>query len=501
MKSIFFKYKQPVNSAGLLIGISTLLLAITFPGCSKLLDKHPITQVVTSDSTVSISATDAENAVAGAYITYKGYDFGLEFNVFDRIVNGDVVADNAYAGGDNTDNITLDLFTANSLNGNVARDWKDAYGMIGKFNINIDQIQQCTDAALSATRKNQMLGEIKFMRAYVYFDLVRMFGRVPLFLQPANTKSAEALLNSTIIPQSSTDSVYLAILSDLWFAKSTVGDVGASSSKQIISKGAVYATLAKVYASMPTPNWDSVLYYCNQTIPNYSLVSDYNFLWDNNHKNNSEAIWELNYVGYSTGDQIGNWVPSIFIGGGWKKFNTPSNDLVNAFLAEGDNIRLNASVTFDDMSGQWTDKYWPLNHYPFLTKYNDPNNGTNDYYIIRLADILLLKAEALVQKSDIAGAMALVNQVRARVGLPAKTAASADAANTIIANERRLELAFEGHRWFDLIRTGKAISVMNNLKDGSGNNLNYNVQSYRLVMPIPQTQIDLNPLLTQNPQY
>jgi hypothetical protein len=153
------------------------------------------------------------------------------------------------------------------------------------------------------------------------------------------------------------------------------------------------------------------------------------------------------------------------------------------------------------LSGQWTDKYWALNHYPFLTKYNDPSNGINDFYMIRLADILLLKAEALVQKNDIAGAMALVNQVRARVNLPAKTASSADAANTIIANERRLELAFEGHRWFDLKRTGKAIPVMNNAKDGSGNLLNYNVQPYQLVMPIPQTQIDLNPLLTQNPQY
>ena len=497
MKSICIQHKQ----TAWLLAIAALLGVSTLPGCSKLLDKHPVTQVVTSDSTVSISAADAENTVTGAYITYKGYDFGLEFNVLDRIVNTDVISDNAYAGGDNTDNITLDLFTANSLNGNVARDWKDAYGIIGKFNINIDQVQQCTDAALTASRKNQILGEIRFMRAYTYFDLVRLYGRVPLFLKPANTKSAEELLNSTIIAQSSTDSVYLAILNDLWFAKTTVGDVGANASKQIISKGAVNAALAKVYASMPTPNWDSVLYYCNQVIPNYTLVPDYTYLWDNNHKNNSEAIWELNYYGYSAGDQIGNWVPSIFIGGGWKKFNTPSNDLVNDFVTEGDSIRLHASVTFEDVSGQWIDKYWPLNHYPFLTKYNDPNNGINDFYMIRLADILLLKAEALVQKSDIPGAITLVNQVRARVSLPAKTASSADAANTIIANERRLELAFEGHRWYDLKRTGKAIAVMNAVKDGNGNNLNYNVSDYRLILPIPQTQIDLNPLLTQNPQY
>lgn len=472
------------------------LLAIA--GCSKVLDKTPQTQVVAPNTNTSISASDAENLIAGVYTTYRGYDFGLEFNVLDRITNGDAISDNCYSGGDNTDNITLDLFTANSLNGNVARDWKDAYGIIGRINIAVDQISKCVDPALSATRKNQMLGEARFMRAFAYFDLVRLYGKVPLLLQPANTTDAESLLNSTIVPQASVDSVYIAILNDLWSAKNTVRNVGATSTRFTVSTGAVNATLAKVYATMPTKNWDSVLYYANATIPDYGMVSDFNFLWDNNHKNNSEAIWELNYEGYSV---IGNWIPSQFLGSDWKKFNTPSNDLVSTFRAEGDSIRLHASITFADMTGKWTDKYWPLSSYPFLSKYNDPSNGTNDFYMIRLPDIMLLKAEALVEKGDIPGAMGIVTLVRARVNLLPKTAASADAARAVIATERRLELAFEGHRWYDLLRTGKAIAVMNAQKDGNGNNLNYNVQDYRLLLPIPQTQIDLNPKLVQNPQY
>jgi hypothetical protein len=491
---------------------SSLLLAfaaIVLSGCSKILDKQPITQVITDTNSATISATDAENAIAIVYTEYKGYEAGLEFNVFDRIVNGDVRADNCYAGGDNTDNITIDLFNETSLNGNVSRDWRDAYVIIGKTNISIDQVQKCVDPALSADRKNEMLGEARFIRAYTYFDLVRLYGRVPLILKPADTRSAEALLNSTIVPQTSTDSVYDAILTDLWYAKSRVRDVGAAPTKFIVTKGAVYSTLAKVYATLSTPNWDSVLYYCNQAIPGYSLVSDYSFLWDNLHKNNSEAIWEINYDGYSTGDYIGNWIPSINVGGsignyeggGWKKFNTPANDLVNDFLAEGDNIRLDNSVTFLNITGQWTDPYWTLNHYPFLTKYNDPANGTNDVYIIRLADILLLKAEALAHNGDLPGALALVNQVRARVNLAPKSSSNADDVLNIIANERRLELAFEGHRWFDLVRTGKAIEVMNSQKDGQGNSLNYDVQPYQLIYPIPQEQIDLNPLLTQNPGF
>ena len=486
-----------------------IMAAILTSGCSKILDKKPQTQGIAPDTTANISATDAENQLAGSYTTFKGYDFGLEFNVFDRIINGDVLSDNAYAGGDNTDNIQQDNFTFNSLNGDISRDWRDAYGMIGRFNSTIDQVQRSTDPALSAQRKNEILGEVRTMRAFLYFDLVRLYGRVPLILSPANTKTAETLINSTIVPQSSTDSVYMAILSDLWFAKGTVMDVSAAPDKMTVTKGTVNAILAKVYATMPSKNWDSVLYYCNQVNPNYSLLPDYNFLWDNNHKNNSEAIWELNYSGYSAGDQIGNWIPSINVGGspghyeggGWKKFNTPSNDLVNAFNAEGDNIRLNASITFLDITGQWQDPNWPANHYPFLTKFNDPANGTNDFYLIRLADILLLKAEALVAKGDINGAMTLVNQVRARVNLPPKSASGADDANAIIANERRLELAFEGQRWFDLVRTGKAIQVMNAQKGGNGQNLNYNVQEYRLIYPIPQEQLDLNPKLTQNPGY
>ena len=164
-------------------------------------------------------------------------------------------------------------------------------------------------------------------------------------------------------------------------------------------------------------------------------------------------------------------------------------------------MRLNNSITFLDITGQFTDPNWPSNHYPFLTKYNDPANGLNDFYIIRLPDIMLLKAEALVKLNDLNGALALVNAVRARVGLGPKTGSTPDVVNKIIADERRMELAFEGHRWYDLVRTGKAIEVMNAQTGGSGNNLNYNVQPFRLLMPIPQNQIDLNPRLDQNPGY
>lgn len=498
--------KKIILNAYILVPAAALLLA----GCSKLLDKEPITQEVRSfDTTVTVSAGEAEDLIQGLYTYYKN-DLE-EFTVFDRQINGDVISDNCYAGGDNTANITLDNFTANALNGNVARDWRYGFSFIGRTNIAIHDVARCKDNALSEERKAQMLGEARFFRAFTYFDMVRLYGRVPLILEPANTSTAEALLNSTIVPQTTPDSIYMAILQDLWYARYTVRPVGASASKYLISRGAVDATLALVYATMATPNWDSVLYYCDQVIPQYSLVSDYGYLWDNQHKNNSEAIWEINYDGYGSGDQIGNWVPSICVGGsqghyeggGWKKFNMPSNDLVKAFQDEGDMVRLNHTVTFLDITGQFTDPNWPSNHYPFLTKFNDPSDGTNDFYLIRLADILLLKAEALVEKGQVGDAMALVSQVRKRAGLGPKTTTDAEAARAAIARERRLELAGEGIRWFDLLRTGKAAEVMSALtvKGANGQPLQYAVAPYRLLMPIPQEQINLNPKLTQNDGY
>ncbi|WP_349314341.1 RagB/SusD family nutrient uptake outer membrane protein [Chitinophaga sp. MM2321] len=486
--------KNRIFPNAVFLSVTTWLI---ISGCTKILDKQPVTDLITNTGATSISALDAENSLAGVYDAETGYAYGLEFNVLDRITNGDAKADNCYAGGDNPNNISIDLFTFNAANDNIGRDWKDAFGIVATANITLAQVAACTDPALTPTRKNQILGEVRFMRAYTYFDLVRLFGRVPIMLEPVDQTNSEALIASTLIPQSSVDSVYEAILADLWFARANVQADNTPPNKMVITKGAVNSILAKVYASMPTPNWDSVAYYCDQVIPNYSLVPNFNSLWDNSAKNNKEAIWEFNYVGYS---KVGNWIPSQFLTGGWKKFNTPTNDLVNVYRAEGDSVRLKASITFVDYG--WSDAYWkdPL-HYPVLSKYPDPNDGTNDFYAIRLADILLLRAEAYNSKADIGNAAMMVNKVRARVGLPATTAANANDMALAIEKERRLELAFEGHRWFDLQRTGRALTVMNAFTNGAGQNLNYHVQDYQIIYPVPQNQLDNNLLLTQNPGY
>jgi hypothetical protein len=462
-------------------------------GCSKILDKSPKTEIDAShlgDSTSNVSAAQAEKLIAGCYTAMVNDN--EEYFVLDRVTNGDVVADNCYAGGDNPDNFQLDLFTTSSINGNVRRDWADLYTVIGKVNETIQQVGSSTDPALTATRKNQILGEARFLRAFCYFDLVRLWGAVPLMLAPANTSSTQTVFNSVTVPRASVDSVYLSIIDDLNFALQHVRDNGAVSDKQTVTKGVVNAVLAQVYATQTPADWNKVIQYCDAVIPNYALLSNYADLWDNNHENNSESIWEFNYAGWSNG--YGNWAVDQYRS--WN-FSNPTNDLVNTFIAEGDSVRYHASVAYKNVTGS-SYPHWPSNHLAMINKMLDDKSNA---YILRLPAILLLKAEALTANGDLTGAAALVNQVRARVGLAPKTASSAAAMNLIIEKERRLELCFEGYRWFDLLRTGRAMAVMQAQTDENGQNLNYNIKPYRLLFPIPQTEMDRNPLLKQNPGY
>lgn len=228
-------------------------------------------------------------------------------------------------------------------------------------------------------------------------------------------------------------------------------------------------------------------------------MPNYDDLWNNSAENTAESIFEINYNG---GASDGNWGVKIFRGLDWKKFNLPSNDLVKAFEAEGDLVRKNASITFLDVSGKWSDAHWPQTKYPFINKYRKFDEGSNQNYIfIRLADILLLKAEALNENGDGQGAMQLVNQIRKRAKLSDVSASGKDEIRAAISKERRLELAFEGHRWYDLKRTGKAIDVMNNAVGPNGDKLGYNLTNERLLWPIPQSELDKNTKLSQNPGY
>lgn len=163
-------------------------------------------------------------------------------------------------------------------------------------------------------------------------------------------------------------------------------------------------------------------------------------------------------------------------------------------------VRKASTIYTANVTGKWSDKYWPLTKFPFAYKMRNTDASQN-IIMYRLADVLLLKAEALNETGDLAGARALVNQVRTRAKLPATQAADQATMRLAIEKERRLELAFEGQRWYDLVRTGRVVPVMEAVKDGSGNSLNYKLTDTKLLWPIPQGEIDKNANLTQNKGY
>lgn len=469
--------------------------------CEDFLELEPVSQSIAvgntnADSVYFKSASEVEAALAGAYSDFKN-----EYYQLDYYVNGDAQADDAYAGGDNPDNFQIDDYKLDATNRNVSRDWAYLYSTVGKTNTILNNIDALTDPGLSDTRREEIIGEAAFIRAFMYFQLVQLWGDVPLQLQEVKSISADKLdeIYSIIFPaRTPEDEVYAQIIADLETALPRVRTT--AEHKGYVTTGAVNAMLAKVYATQEPHDWTKVRQYCDAVIAGgYSLLPDYNQLWDNANENCAESIFEINYNG---GSSDGNWGTKIFRGLDWKKFNLPSNDLVAAFDAENDQIRKNASIIFLDVSGKWSDPHWPQTQYPFINKWHNFQEGSDQNYIfIRLADILLLKAEALNELGSQSEAAALVDQIRGRVNLPGTTASTQAELRLAIEKERRLELAFEGHRWFDLKRTGRAIEVMNNAKGVNGENLGYNLTPEHLLWPIPQAELDKNSKLTQNPGY
>lgn len=458
------------------------IAAATFSlqSCKKdFLDKQPFNQVTDINT-----AEGAEQLMAGVY----GGMYN-DYHIWDYMVNGDVTADNAYAGGDNPANIQIDVFDVDATNGNIGRDWGGLYSNIKNANEVIEHIPNIQDAALDAGgRRTQMVGEAKTMRAYFYFHLVRLWGSVPLILKsPTNLQEMQQ-------PRSTVDQVYAQIIKDLEEALPSVRTTAPN--KGIITKGVVNSLLAKVYASKPSPDWTKVNQYADAVIAGgYTPVGNYDHLFDGAHKNNSESIWEMQYDGWGGPKGRGNWMTGVIVGTGWKRFCTPTNDLVAAFDAEGDAIRKAASISFRNVSADgWSDVYWSKSNYPFINKYR--NDDLANSYILRLADIKLLKAEALneLTATGWSTAKTIVDEIRGRVNLGGTPANTQAAMRLAIEKERRLELAFEGHRWFDLLRTNRAVAVMNAQKDQNGALL-YNISNAKLLFPIPQAERDRNPNL------
>ncbi len=481
--------------------VIVIIGAFLIGACSKL-------EVVPrgADTSANFFQTE-EDAVAAVTATYAGLATPDLYNQFIEVYSSQGTDDAEWGYGRNTSNPDknqLDKFTFDAGTNLVYRMWYQSYIVINRTNFAVKGINGMDN--LSSTLKNRLLAEAMFVRALCYFNLVRFYGDVPLMLEPTEG------LGNLAVERSPTEDVYAQIEIDFSFASQHLPTTYGGSDVGRATKGAALTLLAKMY--LTRGEYQRTAELADQVIDLgvYALWDDYADVFAIKNKNLRESIFEIQFA---TGP--GN-VNSSFAG-----YYRPSFDRRQGFGGYGDNpvtqnhflaypigdLRKNVNVIEYSRSVEPIAPASILYPY-YVAKFKDPEatnpeNGGNNFIVTRYADLLLMKAEALSQL-DPADPQAYdaFNQVRRRAyGFPIGIPSSVDlqpglSRETFLDSvlfERRLELAFEGHRRFDLIRTGKLIEAMN-AQDPS-----IMVEQRHYLLPIPTMERNVNALLTQNEGY
>lgn len=450
-----------------------------------------------------------KNEVQATQIINGAYN-GIAFtNTNNAIwVFGDVASDDAVKGGNPGDQAEIsyiDDFTADSNNGFIRTYWQFAYESITRANTVIAGVPAISmDEALKA----RILGEAKFIRAYTYFNLVNIFGKVPMKLSPPVTQEA------IHVPLSEVAAIYIQIEKDLTEAAAVLPPAYSSpADKGRATKGAALGMLGKV--SLYQQKWSEALGYFQQldNLVIYGLLPNYADNFKLAFENSQESVFEIQHLaGQSpgTGSPLNQWfAPSV--NGGYY-FNAPTQELVNAFeIGSGGEVdpRLDASIgregqlwlNGEPFSSGWSPTgYLTKKHQQPLSEVSAALAGDADlnYIYLRYADVLLMKAEAFIEINNADSAKANLNKVRQRARasysgtppadlLPDITTNDTNLLREAIRKERRVELSQEFHRHFDLMRWGKAAA-----ESVLGEDFNYEENRY---FPLPQEEIDSNQAL------
>lgn len=389
----------------------------------------------------------------------------------DALLIGDAHSDNAYAGTTGAEVVPFENNAIEGSNSVISRDWDRFLEDVARANKLIVNIDSVEDPALTSQERARFKAEAKIFRALIYFDMVRMWGDIPVITTEAGDITSETVgdVYEDYFPEQQEELVvYQQIESDLLDALADAPD-NNNQDKTRFSKAVAKALLAKVYAEKPIQDYAKVIQYANELeAEGFTLVNDYSDLFgmndsgtDARRRNTAESILEAqffpgsgNWVTWMFGRDLINWDNNF----SWAKWVTPSRDLIKAFQSENDEVRASESIVYYETT--WSN-YYPSNHYPFMYKLRSSNSSIIK---LRFADILLLKAEAYIKQGNLGEAAAAINRVRARVSLPALTSSDRASEETMLnalLKERRLELAFEGQRWYDLVRLDKVESVMN----------------------------------------
>lgn len=465
--------------------VLTVLNILVLTSCNNFIDLNPISQQ--SANEFYKDSLEMNQALTAAYNALQSVDqYGG--NGYPHFM--EVPSDNTWDTNTTIDGgsyASFDNFIVDPTNAQLERTWIACYDGIQRCNIVISRLLNSDGGDITEDFKNRKLGEAYFLRALTYFNMVRMWGDIPLIT--AEVTDVNESFNHT---RTSTEEVYQQIISDLDFASSNLPVSYDAANIGRATKGAAQTLLAKVY--LTRQDWQACLSLLNEVIASgqYRLLDNFADVFAVNNKNNAESIFEVQFDGTIEGQ--GYMAPDPLEVGS-NVLNLPSDNLLQLFRENPDD-RYEASVI--DLGTQgWRLYKW------HGTK--GSNNGMDfNIMVLRYADVLLMAAEAMneVHYGD-PTALEYLNQIRRRSHATEYTyieLSNQEIFRDAIAKERRLELAFENQRWFDLKRTGKALEVMNNCKDGSIFELN--IQSYQLIYPIPQNQIDASGgKLTQNEGY
>lgn len=474
--------------------------------CEKFLDEKPQSDLTKENTETQeqvsaySSVSDAKSELNGVYALFKADIY--EGNAF---YIGDCMSDNCYIGGDGVSEEQLDNLNVSATNSVIATSWSQFYAIVGSATNVIENVKLMDSSLIDDATRAQIIADAKFARAWVLFDIVKYWGDAPMTLQliPSITVDNIDKWYPIMYPsRTSEEEIYAQIISDL--DEDTIKNLPSKSSGAFCgTQGAAYGLLAKVYATMGKKSerdYSKVVDMCDNVIKQgYSLVPDFESLWTVDGKFSSESIFEMYFSDAAEQHNWAYWVLLTDVSGdvvvSWRRYCTPTQDIVAKFDKEKD-VRYKSSI-------YWTavpyDTYWPAKNYPLAYKIRQKES---DIILLRLADILLLKAEALVELNRPKDALIIVNDIRNRAGLGGLSLSlSVAEARLAVENERQLELLFEGQRWWDLIRNERMEEVMKLAHDKNGNLRFSEIPAWRAKLPIPQAQIDINERLTQNIGY
>ena len=486
-----------------------LILTLLLSSCD-FLNRSPYDSVDTSQGFQTLA--DAEAAINAAY---QPLQWAKLYNM--RIWTLDIIAGNSEvgAGGGTDGEETVDLanFIADADNFAALDLWRGPSPGILRCNF---VLQKVPTMDIDETIKNRILGEAHFLRAHYYFLLVRLFGGVPLQTEPADSNS------DLLLPRASAEKVYELIVEDLDQAITLLPKRSAYTLEHIgrATKEAAMAELARVYLThyQDYEHYQLVVDLCEEIRKmGYQLEANYADLWNPSKQNGVESIFEVQYYGKTNYDFWSNenqasWL-STFTGprnsgmaAGCYGWNQPTAEFVSQY--EIGDVRKEKTVfytgcpTFDGMTYSSAYSTTGYNVRKFLltkTQSPDYNTSNQNWVVTRYADVLLMKAEALNEMGQTTLAEAPLYEVRCRAGLTNRSTIEGLSQMQMrekIIHERRMELAFEGHRWFDIIRykDNYALNFLHSIGKTAAT-------SKHLLLPIPTQEREANPKLTQNPGW